>query len=160
MRKMLEEVQARPTMGRVTQLGLCKAEEVDMGFLDRLSEGAEKVAKQAEKALEQGKTKVEELQLERQMDGLAKKIGYMEYDGFRGRAVDSAIRQSYLDEMVGLEEQIAQAKAPAEAGAASGAPGAPEHASTEPAFATEPTTHTASADASAEAAPGDSPEGR
>lgn len=129
-----------------------------MGFFDRLSEGAEKVAKQAEKALEQGKTKVEELQLERQMDGLAKKIGYMEYDGFRGREVDSAIRQSYLDEMVGLEEQIAQTKAPAEADTAAQA--APVHASTEPTFATETATHTASTDASTEASPDLSSEGR
>ncbi|MHB9148979.1 MAG: hypothetical protein ACYC33_02660 [Thermoleophilia bacterium] len=114
-----------------------------MGFLDRLSEGAEKVAKQAEKALEQGKTKVEELQLERQMDGLAKKIGYMEFDAFRGRTVDSAIRQSYLDEMIGLEEQIAQAKTPA---------GGPEQAATEPTFSTAP------AEPSSEAAPGVPPE--
>ncbi len=129
-----------------------------MGFLDRLSEGAEKVAKQAEKALEQGKTKVEELQLERQMDGLAKKIGYMEYDGLRGREVDSAVRQSYLDEMVGLEEQIARSKAPAEADTAAHA--APVHVSTEPEFATWPTTHRASTDASAEASPDPSSEGR
>ena len=128
-----------------------------MGFLDRLSEGAEKVAKQAEKALEQGKTKVEELQLERQMDGLAKKIGYMEYDGFRGREVDSAVRQSYLDEMVGLEEQIAQSKAPTEAGTATHAP---EHVSTEPTFHTEPATPAASTAAPAEPSPDMSSEGR
>ncbi|MHB0980022.1 MAG: hypothetical protein ACYC5Q_08150 [Thermoleophilia bacterium] len=81
-----------------------------MGILDRLTEGAEKVAKQAEKALEQGKTKVEELQLERQMDGVAKKLGFLEFDAFRGREVDAAVRQSYLDELAGLEEQLAQAK--------------------------------------------------
>lgn len=79
-----------------------------MGILDRLSEGAEKVAKQAEKALEQGKTKVEGLQFERQMDGLAKKLGYLELDAFRGRQVDAAARQSYLDELVTLENQIAE----------------------------------------------------
>ena len=69
-----------------------------MGFLDRLSEGAEKVAKQAEKALEQGKTKVEELQLERQMDGLAKKIGYMEYTPVwgPGSANDSRLSEGYF----------------------------------------------------------------
>lgn len=123
-----------------------------MGFLDRLSEGAEKVAKQAEKALEQGKTKVEELQLERQMDGLAKKIGYMEFDASRGRTVDSAIRQSYLDEMVGLEEQIAQAKAPA--GGAEQAPTGPEHATTEPTFSSTP------AEPSSKPAPGVPPEAK
>ena len=79
-----------------------------MGILDRLTEGAEKVAKQAEKALEQGKTKVEGLQFERQMDGLAKKLGYLELDAFRGREVDAAARQSYLDELAGLEDQIAE----------------------------------------------------
>lgn len=81
-----------------------------MGILDRLTEGAQKVAEQAEKALEQGKTKVEELQLERQMDGVAKKLGYLEFDASRGREVDAAVRQSYLDELAGLEEQVAQAK--------------------------------------------------
>jgi len=91
--------------------------DADMGFFDKLTVGAEKVAKQAEKALEQGKTKVEELQLERQMDGLAKKLGYMEYDVSRGREVDAAIRQSYLDEIAGLEEQIALNKAQREAAA-------------------------------------------
>lgn len=120
-----------------------------MGFLDRLSEGAEKVAKQAEKAIEQGKTKVEELQLERQMDGLAKKIGFMEFDASRGRYVDSAIRQSYLDEMLGLEEQIAQAKAPADG--PEQAPTGPEHATTEPAFSSTPA-------ASSEPAPSVPPE--
>lgn len=97
-----------------------------MGILDRLTEGAEKVAKQAEKALEQGKTKVEELQLERQMDGVAKKLGFLEFDAFRGREVDAAVRQSYLDELAGLEEQLAQAKeaatAPSEGGGAAAAP--------------------------------------
>ncbi len=81
-----------------------------MGILDKLTEGAQKVAEQAEKALEQGKTKVEELQLERQMDGVAKKLGYLEFDASRGREVDAAVRQSYLDELAGLEEQVAQSK--------------------------------------------------
>ena len=97
-----------------------------MGFLDKITEGAEKVAKQAEKALEQGKTKVEELQLERQMDGLAKKLGYLEYDGFRGREVDAAVRQSYLDEMVGLEEQIEQIGAESKNDAEAAPEAAPE----------------------------------
>ncbi|MHB1343340.1 MAG: hypothetical protein ACYCX3_03155 [Thermoleophilia bacterium] len=81
-----------------------------MGILDKLTEGAQKVAEQAEKALEQGKTKVEELQLERQMDGVAKKLGYLEFDAYRGRPVDAAVRRSYLDELAGLEEQVAQTK--------------------------------------------------
>lgn len=95
-----------------------------MGILDRLSEGAEKVAKQAEKALEQGKTKVEELQFERQMDGLAKKLGYLELDAFRGRAVDAAARQSYLDELAGLEDQIAALEGSGESVEAGDAPAA------------------------------------
>ncbi len=89
-----------------------------MGIMDRLSEGAEKVAKQAEKALEQGKTKVEELQFERQMDGLAKKLGYLELDAFRSREVDAAARQAYLDELVALEDQIAALESPAAPAAA------------------------------------------
>ncbi len=79
-----------------------------MGLLDKLTVGAEKVAKQAEKAFEQGKGKVEELQVERQLDGLAKKLGYMEFDAHRNRQVDTSARESLLTEMVQLEDQLTQ----------------------------------------------------
>lgn len=120
-----------------------------MGFQEKLSEGAEKVAKGAEKAFDQVKTKIEELQLERQMDGLARKLGYIEYDGFKGRSVDAAVRQSYLDEMSGLEDQIAQLKVEAEAAEAAAEAAGEEAAAAEPAAETAP---------EAEAAPSSPPE--
>ena len=120
-----------------------------MGFQEKLSEGAEKVAKGAEKAFDQVKTKIEELQLERQMDGLARKLGYIEYDGFKGRSVDAAVRQSYLDEMSGLEDQIAQLKVEAEAAEAAAEAAGEEAAAAEPVAETAP---------EAEAAPSSPPE--
>lgn len=114
-----------------------------MGFQEKLTEGAEKVAKGAEKAFDQVKTKIEELQLERQMDGLARKLGYIEYDGFKGRSVDAAVRQSYLDEMSGLEDQIAQLKVEAEAAEAAAEAAAAEPTAAEPAAEAAPETEAA-----------------
>jgi hypothetical protein len=81
-----------------------------MGLLDRLTGGAEKVAREAEKVFEQGKTKVEELQLERQMDTAARKLGYLEFDVHRGKAADPARKEELLKEISELEEQLGQMK--------------------------------------------------
>lgn len=78
-----------------------------MGLLDKLTQGAERVAREAEKAFEQGRTKIDELQLERQMDLAARKLGYLEFDLFRGRSVDEGARAALLSELARLEEQIA-----------------------------------------------------
>src|SRR4030067_3656022 len=86
-----------------------------MGVMDKLTAGAERAAKEAEKAFEKGKARVGELQIEMQMDGLAKKLGYIVFDFYRGREVDQARRQQILDELSGLEDQLVQARA--EAGA-------------------------------------------
>lgn len=102
-----------------------------MGFLDRLTGGAEKVAKEAEKVFEQGKTKVEELQLERQMDVAARKLGYLALDEHRGRGADPARRAELLEEIAGLEDQLNQMRmtvAPPE--------GAPAEGATTPGMAT------------------------
>jgi hypothetical protein len=92
-----------------------------MGFMDKVGDGLEQAAREIEKALDKGKTKVGELQIEMQMDGLAKKLGYLVFDFYRGRAVDQAVRQKVLDDLTRLEEQLwkiradAAAKAEAEA---------------------------------------------
>jgi len=86
-----------------------------MGLFGKLSAGAEKAAKEAEKAFEKGKAKVGELQVEMQMDGTAKKLGYLEFDGYRGRPVDPAYRQKLLDDLVRMEDDIARARAEAAA---------------------------------------------
>jgi hypothetical protein len=82
-----------------------------MGLMDKFTAGLERAAHEADKAFEKGKTKVGELQTEMQMDGLAKKLGYLVFDFYRGREVDQALRQKYLDDMARLEDQMTQAKA-------------------------------------------------
>ena len=80
-----------------------------MGLMDKFSAGIERAAQEADKAFEKGKSKVGELQIEMQMDGLAKKLGYLVFDFYRGREVDQALRQKYLDDMTRLEDQLAAA---------------------------------------------------
>ncbi len=86
-----------------------------MSFMDKVSAGAERAVKEAERAIDKGKSKVTELQVEMQMDNQAKKLGYIVFDFYRGREVDQAQRQKYLDEMSRLEDQLAQARAEADA---------------------------------------------
>jgi hypothetical protein len=105
-----------------------------MGFMDKLTAGAERAAREAEKAFDKGKAKVGELQIEMQMDGLAKKLGYLVFDFYRGREVDQAMRQSMLDDLSRLEDQLLRMRAEAAArsqgqaaeGRAAGAPSTPE----------------------------------
>ncbi len=86
-----------------------------MGLMDKLSAGIERVAEGADKVIDKSKAKVGEIQIEMQMDGLAKKLGYIVFDFYRGREVDQALRQKILDDLAHLEEQLAQAKAEAAA---------------------------------------------
>ncbi len=86
-----------------------------MGLMDDLTGALEKISTEAEKALNQGKAKVGQLQLERQMDAAARKVGYMELDRYRGRPVDDSARAELIYQMAGLEDQIAASQAaPAE----------------------------------------------
>ncbi len=92
-----------------------------MGFVDKVGDGLEQATREIEKALDKGKSKLGELQIEMQMDGLAKKLGYLVFDFYRGRAVDQAVRQKVLDDLSRLEDQLlkirteAAAKAEADA---------------------------------------------
>ena len=92
--------------------------------MDKLADGAERAAKEAEKVFDKGKTKVGELQVEMQMDQLARKLGYLVFDFYRGRQVDQAVRQKILDDLSRLEDQLlrvrAQAAAKAQPDAAAG----------------------------------------
>ena len=117
-----------------------------MGIMDQLSEGVATVAREAQKALDQGKGKVEELQVERQMDVAARKLGYLDLDGLRGRALDDAVRQELLQQLAALEDQLvamqnAKKTARPDASADAAAPTAGA-ASTEPAVSSEPATPT------------------
>ena len=73
----------------------------------------DKIITGAEKALDKGKAKVGELQIEMKMDGLAKKVGYLILDEHRERSVDQDEKQRLLSELVGLEDQLIQARAEA-----------------------------------------------
>jgi hypothetical protein len=106
-----------------------------MGLMDKLTSGFERAAQEADKAIDKGKSKVGELQIEMQMDGLAKKLGYVVFDFYRGREIDQALRQKYLDDMAGLEDKLlrvrAEAAAKKEAEAAAKDQGSSEGAATE-----------------------------
>ena len=82
-----------------------------MGLAEKVNAGAKRVATEAGKALDKGKGKSTELQLERRMDGSAKKLGYLVFDAHRGRPVDDQARQQLLDDLVGLEEQREKVRA-------------------------------------------------
>jgi hypothetical protein len=92
-----------------------------MAFMDKVGDGLEQAAREIERALDKGKAKVGELQIEMQMDGQAKKLGYLVFDFYRGRAVDQTVRQKVLDDLSRLEDQLwklrteATAKAEADA---------------------------------------------
>jgi len=89
-----------------------------MGFLDKLSAGAERAATEAGKALDKGKAKAAELQLERHMDEAAKKLGYLDLDAYRARPVDEPARQQLLGDLAGLEDELANLRAETAAKAA------------------------------------------
>jgi hypothetical protein len=98
-----------------------------MGYMDKVGDGLEQAVREIEKALDKSKSKVGEIQIEMQMDGLAKKLGYLVFDFYRGRAVDQAVRQKVLDDLSRLEDQLwkirTEASAKAEAGAQARAAG-------------------------------------
>ncbi len=110
-----------------------------MALKDKLGKGFKRVGEEAKVALDKGKLKVEEMQLEMQLDGLAKKLGHLAFDVHRGRQVDDALRVKYLTDMSQLEDQIAKlkadaaAKAEAEAAAKAAAAQAPQNEGEPPA---------------------------
>ena len=99
-----------------------------MGIMDKLGDSLGQAAHEMEKALDKGKTKVGELQIEMQMDGLAKKLGYVVFDFYRGRTVDQAVRQKLLDDLSRLEDQLLKVRAEAAAKAQAEAAGAQQPA--------------------------------
>ena len=84
-----------------------------MGLKDTISAGLRRFGDEAEKALDKGKAKVGELQTELQMDGIAKKLGYLTYDAHRGRAVDESTRSKLLMELAHLEATLEKTRAEA-----------------------------------------------
>lgn len=82
-----------------------------MGWRDQLSAGLQRARSEAARAYDKGKAKVEELQAEMQMDGLAKKLGYLTFDAHRGRTVDEATRVKLLLDLTRLEDELEKARA-------------------------------------------------
>jgi hypothetical protein len=82
-----------------------------MSWRETLSAGFHRAREEAERALDKGKAKVEELQTEMQMDGLAKRLGYLVFDAHRGRKVDEATRAKLLSDLTRLEDGLEKAKA-------------------------------------------------
>ena len=82
-----------------------------MGLADKVKAGAKRAATEVGKALDKGKGKSTELQLERRMDGAAKKLGYLVFDAHRGRPIDDEARQQLLDDLGDLEEQREKVRA-------------------------------------------------
>jgi hypothetical protein len=82
-----------------------------MGIMDKVGAGLEQAVWEVEHALDRGKNKAGELQTEMQMDGLAKKLGYLVFDFYRGRTVDQTERQKVLDQMSALEDKLFQVRA-------------------------------------------------
>jgi hypothetical protein len=84
-----------------------------MGWKEKLTSGLRRAGEEADKALDKGKAKVGELHTEMQMDGLAKKLGYLAFDAHRGRKVDEAARAKLLADLARLEESLEKIKAEA-----------------------------------------------
>ena len=82
-----------------------------MSFKDRMNTVTSRAATEAGKALDKGKGKTAELQLKRRMDGVAEKLGYLVLEEYRSKSSDDQARQELLDELIGLEEQIAEVRA-------------------------------------------------
>jgi hypothetical protein len=82
-----------------------------VSILDDISVTADEMVRQAGKALDQVKGRVETLQLKAQMDVAARKLGYVEFERYRDRPVDVVGRQRVLDEMRLLDDQLIQLRA-------------------------------------------------
>jgi hypothetical protein len=79
-----------------------------VSILDDISETADEMVRQAGKALDQVKGRVETLQVKAQMDVAARKLGYLEFERYRDRPMDAVGRRRVLDEMTLLDDQLAQ----------------------------------------------------
>jgi hypothetical protein len=82
-----------------------------VSILDDIGVTADEMVRQAGKALDQVKGRVETLQLKAQMDVAARKLGYVEFERYRERPVDVVGRQRVLDEMRLLDDQLTQLRA-------------------------------------------------
>jgi hypothetical protein len=82
-------------------------------LMDRLQKELEQLGKNAQEALEEGKTRVRVLRLERQRDNAARDLGMLTWRKERGGEVDARRIESLLFRLDDLDAEIARAKAEA-----------------------------------------------
>ncbi len=80
-------------------------------LMDRLQKELEQLGKNAQEALEEGKTRVRVLRLERQRDNAARDLGMLTWRKERGGEVDARRIESLLFRLDDLDAEIARAKA-------------------------------------------------
>ena len=80
-------------------------------LIDRLQRELEQLGKNAQDAIEEGKTRVRVLRLERQRDSAARDLGVLVHRRERGGDVDPRRFESLLFRLDDLESEIAKAKA-------------------------------------------------
>ena len=79
-------------------------------LMDRLQRELEQLGKNAQDALEEGKTRVRVLRLERQRDNTARDLGILTWRKERGGEVDARRIESLLFRLDDLDAEIARAK--------------------------------------------------
>ena len=115
-----------------------------MGFMDKVKSVAQDAATQAKSATSQAQSKIEQTQLQNKMDGLAKQLGYAVYNE-RANGVQATGNDALVEEMRGIESQIA---ALAQAPAATDGPAAPSGTPDAPVAHTDASTPPPSTSAS------------
>lgn len=79
-----------------------------MGFMDKVKSAAQDVASQAQKATSQAQSKLEQSQLRKKADDVARNLGYAVVRQ-RTQGVDAAADiDAMVDDIVGIETQIAE----------------------------------------------------
>ena len=118
-----------------------------MGFMDKVKSVAADAATQAKVATSSAQSKIEQSQLQSKLDGLAKQLGYSVYNE-RAKGAPPAGVDSVVEEMKGIENQIAALAQPSPEATQPGSPAAASPA---------PVTHTdaAAPQTSAEPTSGD-----
>lgn len=93
----------------------------EMGFMDKVKSVAQDAANQAKVATSQAQNKIEQTQLTKKMDELARQLGHAVFNE-RAKGVPATNHDAVIEEMRQLETAIAAANQPQEA---QGAPAAP-----------------------------------
>lgn len=93
-----------------------------MGFMDKVKAAASDVAAEAKKATAGAQTKIEQSQLRRKADDAARKLGYLVYAERMHGAPPAAEAESLVEEIAGLEAQIAAEETRAQAASTPPAP--------------------------------------